>query len=89
MADESTLSKSPRADALKAELLIEESKLRAELAPHREVYDKMMNDPKLLNCQKAIKDISARLAAVQNELAKMVRAGGSKGITIEPGIYNR
>jgi hypothetical protein len=78
--------KSPRVTALRKELEADRDKLLAELKDYREYYDKHVNDAKFLESQKKIKEISKKLAPLQNELAKLARAsGGNKGMKAEPG----
>lgn len=80
-------SKTPLADALRAKLQEERDRLQAELKPYREVYDKKVNDPELLEARAKIKALSNLLIPIENELAALVRAGGSKGIKVEAGTY--
>lgn len=80
-------AKAPRAAALKAELEAEKALLEPELAKYREVYDRLINAPELLEARAKIKAISAKLGPVLNELAALARAGGSKGIKAEAGAY--
>ena len=79
----------PRAAARHAELKAEESRLEALMAPAREYYEKWVNDPKGLECKQIIKKVNAQLGPIKNELAALARAGGSKGIKIEPGTYSK
>jgi hypothetical protein len=79
--------KAPRSAALKAELEAEKVKLEAELAPARELYERHVNDPAFLAAKRTIKELNAKLGPIQNELAALARAGGSKGIQVEPGEY--
>lgn len=81
-------AKSPRSDALKRELEAERDKLQAELAPYREDYERLANNPRLIECRLHIKRINALLMPIMNDLAALVRAGGSKGIQAEAGSYS-
>ena len=58
------------------------------LAPHREYYEKHVNDPKYLAAKKAIKEANAILGPIDTELAIVARAIGGKGIKIEPGSFS-
>lgn len=80
-------SKTPLADALKVKLQEERDRLKAELKPYREVYDQKINDPELLEARAKIRELSNLLIPVENELAALVRAGGSKGLKVEAGTY--
>lgn len=80
-------TKAPITAALKAKLLEEEARLETQLAPHRDLHDRHVNDPKFLAAKRAIKEISPKLAAVKNELAALARAGGAKSLKAEPGEY--
>jgi hypothetical protein len=80
-------SKTPRVLQLKKELEKEKEALEKELAPYRELYEKHVNDPKYLEARVKIKEISSKLGPICNELASIARAGGSKGIKIEPGEF--
>jgi hypothetical protein len=83
-----TLSKAPRADALRAELEAEEARLLAILEPAREYYEQHCNDSKYLAAKRLIKEVNAALGPVRNELAALARAKGSNGIKVEPGEFS-
>jgi hypothetical protein len=83
------MSKTPLVSALKVQLEAKQAKLEAELAPIRELYEKLVNDPKLAEAKAAILRINAELGPIKNELAAIVRAEGTKSITVEPGIYSK
>jgi molecular chaperone GrpE (heat shock protein) len=82
-------NKSPRADALKAELEAERDALLRELAPHREYYERHQADQRFIQARQKIKEISAKLGPVQNELAALARASGARSIKAEAGTYTR
>lgn len=86
--DEVEVSKSPRADAFKEQLLKEEAELKDKIKPYREFYEAHVNDPKYLESRSKIKEINAELAKVHNELAGLARAAGSKGIKAELGVFS-
>lgn len=78
----------PRLATLKAELQKREAELEAKLTPYRADYERLLNDPRLIECRKAIKQINSELLPVKNELAALTTVG-RKNITIEiePGEY--
>ena len=81
------MSKTPLVDALKQELEAKKDKLAAKLQPYRDDYEKLINDPRLIECRKMIKEINSELAPIQNELAALARADGAKGIKVEGGVF--
>lgn len=81
-------AKSPRVDALRQELEARKAELEAELKPHREAYERLVNHPDLLKAKAKIRELNPKLAEVQNELAALARSKGSKGIKAEPGQYS-
>lgn len=82
-------AKAPRVSALMAQLQAEKVKLEEELAPYRADYEILINAPRLLECRRKIKEVSAKLGVVNDELAAIVRANGSKGIKVESGVYTK
>lgn len=80
-------SKSPQVDALYKQLKEKHDKLQAQLAPYRETYERLVNDPKLLEARKMIIHINRELGLIQNELAAIARGNGSKGIQVGAGEY--
>jgi hypothetical protein len=80
-------TKAPMVRALRARLEAERDRLLAELAPHRELYERLINAPELVGARAAIRRIGAELGPVQNELAALARAGGATGIQADPGVY--
>lgn len=78
--------KSPRVDALRKELEQERDKLAAELKGYREYHDKHVNDSKFLESRKKIKEISAKLGPVQNELARLAASEGGITMKASPGV---
>lgn len=81
-------AKAPRAAALKEQLEAEKASLEAELAPARAAYDRLINAPELLAARAKIKEVSAKLAPILNELAALARAGGARGIKAEAGQFS-
>ncbi len=79
--------KASQAQALRRQLEDEEARLKAELAPHRELYERHVNDPAYVKARREIKRISGELGPIQNELAALARSGGSRGVRAEPGVY--
>lgn len=79
--------KTPRLRTMFNELLAQKQALAAELKPSRDFHDKHVNDPKLLEARKKIKEINAKMAPIDQELAGLARAIGSKGAKIEAGVY--
>lgn len=79
--------KAPLTAALKAKLLVEKETLEKELSPHREFYEKHVNDPKYLESKKKIKELNNKLGPINNELAALARAEGAKGIKAESGVF--
>jgi hypothetical protein len=77
--------KTPRLRELFLELLAEKEKLLEMIRPARETYEKLVNDPQLIEVRRLIKEMNPKLAAIDNELAGLTRALGSKGIKIEQG----
>jgi len=81
--------KAPQVAELKKKLEAEKAALEAELAPFRAFYEQHVNDPRYLEAKAKIKELSAKLAPIGNELAALARVGGSKRMTVEPGEYSR
>lgn len=80
-------AKAPRTAKLYEELKAEEARLEAILAPARETYERLVNDPALIEARKVIRATNALLAPVKNELAVLARAGGARSLKAEPGVY--
>lgn len=85
--DVAAAPKAPRTDQLRRELEAEQAKLREEMKPFREFYEAHVNDPEYLEACRKIKEISAKLGPVDNELAALARAAGARVIKAEPGEY--
>lgn len=82
--------KTPRVSRLKAELQAEAAALEAQLKPAREFYEQHVSDPRYQESRRVIKEVSAKLQPIQNELAAIARASeGNRGIAIEPGVYSK
>lgn len=81
------MADSPRLREIYEDLKAQEEDLLAELQPHRDFYEKHVNDPHYLEARAKIKEISARLAPVRNELAALARALGGRGIAAEGGTF--
>lgn len=89
VAEITIVNKSPRVSALKRELEQDVAALQEELVPYRELYEALVNDPRLIECRKKIKEINNKLFPLLNELAAIARAGGAKSIKAEPGSYSK
>lgn len=80
--------KTPRLKELFRQLWAEKQKIVAELAPARAIHDELVNDPRLVAARKTIKELSAKLAPIDNELAGLARALGSKRMKLDPGVFS-
>lgn len=72
-----------------AELLEQKQNILAELAPHREAHDRIVNDPALIEARKKIKEANAALAPVEEEISSLARALGGKVMNTESGKYTK
>ncbi len=63
-----------------AELVAEKAVLVAQLQPFRDDYERLTNDPRLIECRAAIKALSNKLAPVDNELAALTRVMGGRSL---------
>lgn len=81
------MSKSPKLNALKAQLEAEKEAILAIVAPHRAYFEAHRNDPKFIEARRVIKEANPRLAEIDNELAGLARAVGSRGIKVDAGVY--
>jgi len=81
--------KNQRLVKMRDELTAERAKIVAVLTPARELHDKLVNDPRLLEARRIIKECNARLGPIDTELAALARALGSKGIRMEPGVFSK
>jgi hypothetical protein len=80
-------SKSPLVDSLKAKLRAEKARLVALLAPVRKRLDELTQSDEVNKLRQQVRDINKEMMVVDNELAAMLRAGGSKSMKAEPGNY--
>lgn len=88
MADEKApAEKTPRLRELLEQLSAEKQELLKALGPARADYERLINDPRLIECRKVLKEHAPRLAAIDNELAGLARAIGARGIKVDPGVY--
>lgn len=68
--------------AQKAPLALEREKVRAEL-------DALTQNPRIAELRAKLKDLNAKLGPMDNELAGLARALGSKSVHAEPGVYTK
>jgi len=82
--------KAPYLAARLNELKVLEAKLEAELAPAREVHDRLVNAPELAEARATIKRCNAALLPIKNELAALAKAlpGYKGGIAVEAGEFS-
>lgn len=85
MAD--VLEKTPLLQLIFKKLQGEKAKLLDVVAPARADYERLTNDPRLIECKRIIKESNPKLAAIDNELAGLARALGSRGIKVESGEF--
>ncbi len=74
-------------DRLKA-LLKEKEELWKELQPARDTYERLVNDPELIAARKKIKESNSKLGLIDQELAFLTKALGSKVLKTETGVYS-
>ncbi len=74
--------------ARRAELQNQKDALVAALKPARDDYERLVNDPRLLECKRIIKETNAKLLPIENELAGLARMLGGKSIEVEQGEYS-
>lgn len=86
-ADAAAAQKNPRLRAMYDDLKKQADAVRAQLDPAREVYDRKVNDPELVAARKAIKELSAKLAPIEQELAALAKALGTRTLKAEAGVY--
>lgn len=80
--------KTPRLKELFKQLWAEKRALLKVIEPARADYERLVNDPRLQECKRIIKDSNPKLAALDNEIAGLARALGAKGIKIEAGEFS-
>lgn len=85
MADTPAASKTPQLDELRKKLQQEKDRILNEVRPSRELYEKLMNAPELLEARNKIKASSKRLYEIENELAGMARSSGARALRAESG----
>lgn len=81
--------KNPRFLAMRDELMAEKAKIMETVGPAREEFEKLTQNPRIEALRKIIKDSKPRLFEIDNELAAIARALGSKGMAIESGKYDK
>lgn len=79
--------KTPRLKQMFQELHQRKAELVAKLRPAREFYEAHVNDPRYLEARRVIKEVSAELAPIDNEIAALARALGARGIKADPGVF--
>lgn len=84
---EDTASKTPRLKKLYDEVVEQIEELEEELEPYRKIYEKLTNDPRLIEARTKIKEINAKLAPLKNEQAALARAGGA--ISLRDGVLKK
>lgn len=89
MSEQSTTEKIPFLEARRRELEKERDEILKVVQPAREFYEQHMNDTKLLEARKIIKETNLKLAPIQQELAGLARALGAKSLQIEQGSYTK
>lgn len=85
LANTEEKSKTPMIDAVRKELEAKKKKLIEKIAPYREFHDNHVNDKKFIEARTKIKEISAELGAVENELAAIAR-GSPRNINLSDGV---
>lgn len=80
--------KAPRVGKLREELEAEEKRLEALLAPAREVYEKLINNPELIKARNTIKEVSRQLVPIKNELAQLRKKPNGKTLKADTGTYS-
>lgn len=80
--------KMPRLKELFKQVSAEKVELLKVVAPARETYEKLINDPKLVEARKVIKEFNPKLAKLDQELAGLAKALGGKNMKLETGVYD-
>ena len=52
----------------------------AELQPFRDDYERLTNDPRLIECRAKIKEMNGKIGPVDNELADLSKLLGGKSL---------
>lgn len=89
MAETTAPEKASRVKDLMRTLQAEKDKILAIVDPARADYERLINDPRLIECRQIIKQYKPKLFELDNELAALARAlPANKGIAVEPGVYS-
>lgn len=81
------ISKTPRLTKLYEEVLKQIEELETELRPYRKTYEKLTNDPRLIEARQKIRELNTKLAPLKNEQAALARAAGS--ISLRDGVLKK
>ena len=63
-----------------AELTELKALLVEELQPFRDDYERLTNDPRLIECRAKIREMNAQIGPVDNELASLAKLLGGKSL---------
>lgn len=81
MNAEQRKAKYPNLVAIQEQLEAEKTKILEVVAPARADYERLINDPRLIECREIIKHHNKRLAEIDNELGGLARAMGVKTLS--------
>lgn len=73
--------KYPALCELRDQLQSEKDALLKIVQPAREDYERLSNDPRLIECRQVIKQHSKRLAEIDNELGGLAKAMGGRSLS--------
>lgn len=79
--------KHPQLRQLRVKLQAEKDAILKKVAPAREAYERLINDPKLVEARKVIKENNKRLGEIDNQLAGIAVALGGRRMGAEPGQH--
>jgi hypothetical protein len=85
MNAEERKAKYPHLVAVQEKLEAEKAEILKVVQPARADYERLSNDPRLLECRRIIKENNKRLAEIDTELGGLARAMGAVSLSSGAG----